>query len=39
MRVRTVGLLLGLGILALAGGWYFGTATTPAEQTAVSAGH
>ena len=38
MRVRTVGLLLGLGILAIAGGWYFGTATKPAEQTAVSRG-
>jgi hypothetical protein len=38
MRVRTVGLLLGLGVLALAGGWYFGTATTPTEQTSISAG-
>jgi hypothetical protein len=38
MRVRTVGLLLGLGVLAIAGGWYFGTATKPAEQTAVSSG-
>ena len=38
MRVRTVGLLLGLGILAIAGGWYFGTATKPAEQMAVSGG-
>jgi len=38
MRARTVGLLIGLGILALAGGWYFGTATTPNEQTAMSGG-
>jgi hypothetical protein len=38
MRGRTVGLLVGLGVLALAGGWYFGAATTPAEQTSVAAG-
>jgi hypothetical protein len=38
MRARTVGLLLGVAILALAGGWYFGTATKPAEQTAISGG-
>jgi hypothetical protein len=38
MKGRTVGLLVGVGILALAGGWYFGTATTPAEQKAVTGG-
>ena len=38
MRGRTVGLLAGLGVLALAGGWYFGAATTPAEQTSVATG-
>lgn len=38
MRVRTVGVLVGVGILALAGGWYFGTATTPTEQTTVPGG-
>jgi Domain of unknown function (DUF4340) len=38
MRGRAVGLLAGLGILALAGGWYFGTATTPAEKTAIAGG-
>lgn len=38
MRIRTVGVLVGVGILALAGGWYFGTATTPTEQTTVSGG-
>jgi hypothetical protein len=36
MRARTVGLLVALGVAAVAGGWYFGTATTPAEQTAVA---
>jgi hypothetical protein len=38
MRGRTVGLLVGLGVLALAGGWYFGSATTPVEQTSVAQG-
>ena len=38
MRTRTVAILLALGVLALAGGWYFGTATTPSEQTAVASG-
>jgi hypothetical protein len=33
MNPRIVSLLAALGILALAGGWYFGTGTTPAEQT------
>jgi hypothetical protein len=38
MKGRTLGLLVGLGVLALAGGWYFGAATTPVEQTSVAAG-
>jgi hypothetical protein len=38
MRARTVGLLMALGAAAIAGGWYFGTATTPGEQTAVAGG-
>ena len=38
MRARTVGLLVALGVVAVAGGWYFGTATTPGEQTTVAGG-
>lgn len=38
MRVRTVGLLVALAVIAIAGGWYFGTATTPDEQTTVVRG-
>jgi hypothetical protein len=38
MRARTVGLLVVLGVVAVTGGWYFGTATTPGEQTAVAGG-
>jgi len=38
MRAAGVGLLVGLGVLAVAGGWYFGSATTPSEQTAVARG-
>lgn len=38
MRVRTVGLLVALAVIAIAGGWYFGTATTPDEQTTVARG-
>ena len=38
MRVRTVGLLVVLAVVAIAGGWYFGTATTPDEQTTVARG-
>ena len=38
MRGRTVGVLTLLGVLALAGGWYFGVATTPVEQTSVARG-
>jgi hypothetical protein len=38
MRAPAVGALVALGVVALAGGWYFGTRTTPAEQTAVAGG-
>jgi hypothetical protein len=36
MRARFAGLLVALGVVALAGGWYFGTATTQSEQTQVA---
>jgi hypothetical protein len=38
MRARTVGILLALAVVAVAGGWYFGTRTTPGEQTTVADG-
>lgn len=38
MRPRSLIVLIGLGIVALAGGWYFGAASTPSEQRAVDAG-
>ncbi|MGD0109860.1 MAG: DUF4340 domain-containing protein [Rhodopila sp.] len=38
MRARGVGLLVALGIVAVAGGWFFGTRTIPNEQTAVAGG-
>ena len=38
MRARSAGLLAALGVLAVAGGWYFGTQTTPSEQTSVAGG-
>jgi Domain of unknown function (DUF4340) len=38
MRARTVGILLALGVLAVAAGWYFGTRTVPGEQTTVASG-
>lgn len=38
MNGRTLALLAGLGVVALAGGWYFGTATEPAEQSAQAEG-
>ena len=38
MRARTVGLLAALGAIAIAGGWYFGTRTTPSGRTAVAGG-
>lgn len=38
MRARTVGILVVLGIIAVVGGWYFGTRTTPGEQTVFAGG-
>ncbi|HQT78764.1 MAG TPA: DUF4340 domain-containing protein [Rhodopila sp.] len=38
MRARTVGILLACGVIALAGGWYFGTATTPTDRETVQGG-
>jgi Domain of unknown function (DUF4340) len=38
MRARAAGLLTALGVVAIAGGWYFGTATNPGERTAVASG-
>jgi hypothetical protein len=38
MRGRSVGALAALGVVALAGGWYFGAATTPGGQTAMAGG-
>jgi hypothetical protein len=38
MRAITVALLAGLAVVAVAGGWYFGTRTTPSERTDVAAG-
>ncbi|HEY0184658.1 MAG TPA: DUF4340 domain-containing protein [Rhodopila sp.] len=38
MRPRTVAILVVLGVIAVAGGWFFGTRTTPDEQTAVAGG-
>jgi hypothetical protein len=38
MRGRSVGVLLVLGIAAVAGGWYYGTRTTPDEQTSLAGG-
>lgn len=38
MRTRTLTILIACGVVALAGGWYFGTATTPREHVAVDAG-
>jgi Domain of unknown function (DUF4340) len=38
MRARSVGSLVALGVVALLGGWYFGTRTKPDEQTAIAGG-
>lgn len=38
MKPRTLVLLVVLGILAVAGGWYFGTAQEPSEQQAYNTG-
>jgi hypothetical protein len=37
MRARLIVVLAVCGVGAVAGGWYFGTATTPSEQTSVPA--
>jgi len=38
MKPSTVGLLAVCGVVALGGGWYFGTRTEPAEQTSIATG-
>jgi hypothetical protein len=38
MRLRTVLALVVLGVIAVAGGWYFGTAERPREEQAFNAG-
>jgi hypothetical protein len=38
MRARTALLLAGLGVASLAGGWYFGIRTEPAEQSQTASG-
>lgn len=38
MRPRTLAVLVALGVIAIGGGWYFGTATEPAERTTVATG-
>ena len=38
MRPTTVAVLAVLGVIALAGGWYFGPGSTPGEQTAIPGG-
>lgn len=38
MRGPGVGLLVALGVVAVAGGWYFGTRETPSERTTVASG-
>jgi len=38
MTTRTLLVLVVLGVVAVAGGWYFGVATMPAEQTSADTG-
>ncbi len=38
MKPRTLGILVVIGILAIAGGWYFGTARQPVERQAYNSG-
>lgn len=38
MTPRTLSILVVAGAVALGGGWYFGTATKPAQQVAIDAG-
>jgi hypothetical protein len=39
MKPRTLAILVALGIVALVGGWYFGIARAPEQQTPPEAGH
>jgi hypothetical protein len=38
MRARAVAILVVLGVIALVGGWFLGTATTPPGRTTITAG-
>ena len=38
MTPRTLAALVVVGVVALGGGWYYGVATAPSEQTSVNAG-
>lgn len=38
MRARSVGTLVALAVVALLGGWYFGTRTMPGERTTIAGG-
>lgn len=38
MTPRNLAILVALGLIALGGGWYFGTATRPAQQIAMESG-
>ena len=38
MKPRTLIALVVIGVLAIAGGWYFGTARQPGEQQAYNGG-
>jgi hypothetical protein len=38
MRAATVAALVGVAVVTVAGGWYFGTGTTPREQTSIPGG-
>lgn len=38
MRARSVGILVTLGVITVAAGWFFGTAMTPGEQSTVASG-
>ena len=38
MNSRSLSILIGLGIVAVGGGWFFGLRTVPIEQTSIDAG-
>ena len=38
MKARTLAILAACGVVALFGGWYFGTRTEPADQAAIAGG-